>query len=147
MVSQSILSLLNEANTKLTFAETELLRPDEDTIAFAVCHASKDAIAKLLAGMLAFDYSHKTVEGSPDIKLNQYNQLGINSLMEECIKLDNNFSSIDISQIDCHALGKHDQQNAYCLSLSKVHDCAVIGRQIEKLVYNFIGSKKYVTKE
>lgn len=148
MVPQSILSQLEEANSKLTFAESELLRPNEDATAFAVCHASKDAIAKLLAGMLAFNYTHTTVEGSPDMKLAGYNLLGINALMQECIKLDHNFSSIDITTLDCSALHqKEDQLAAYCLSPGKVHDCMVIGRQIEKLVYNYIGSKRYVTKE
>lgn len=143
MATQSILSLLDEANSKLTFAESELLRPGEDTIAFAVCHASKEAISRLLAGMLAYNYANNLDKESAEKKIEQLNKLGMSALLEECIKLDNNFSSLDISALDCSSLHKEDRQNVYCLSPAKVHDCTVIGRQVERLVNNYIGSKNF----
>ena len=98
----------DEAIEKLNVAREELFRPEEDLVYFSVCTNSKLAIENFLIGYLlqsGFDPSpYKTID----------------SLYEECKKLNKNFDKVNLSDFDCKS---NNIESGYCMEGTKVCAC------------------------
>lgn len=93
---------------KLNEANEELFRPEEDMVTYTVCKNSQFAIESYLKGYL--------LQNGIDIA----NFETIESLYEQCVKINKEFEKIDLSEFECKA---HKLDSRYCNEVSKVSNC------------------------
>lgn len=101
--------LFDDATTKLNTAREELYRPEEDVVFYLVDKNSQQAIEKFLMGFLI---QHKV--DTTDFK-------SLDSLYKACKIIDNRFSSIDITKLNCDGS-------------SFTNNCFEVACKIEKLL-------------
>lgn len=124
MVTTEIRKSLNQAITELRIAEHELNRPNEDVVKMAVCYSARHSMNTLLRLYLL----------SNDIKDNE--EKSLTDLHNQCVKIDNDFSTIDISNIHCNKLNREERDGKYCLTIDKVHECVTLANLYRILILN-----------
>ena len=122
MGTSEIHSSLKQALTELQIAEFELNRPHEDVVKMAVCYSARHSMNTLLRLYLLSNNSKNNEEKS------------LTELHNECVKIDNDFSAIDISDIHCNNLNRSERDGKYCLTVEKVHDCVAIANLYKTII-------------
>lgn len=101
-------AFFNEASKKLKSAKEELFKPAEDIVSYSVCKNAQFAIENFLKGYL----TKSNIELQPDET--------IASLYDKCVKIDKNFTSIDLNAIGCK---NHGIDSRYCSEINTVSAC------------------------
>ncbi len=114
--------LIQEGDAALQVAAQERMRPQEDVVAYSVCHNSRLSIRLYLAGYLE---KHGVVP-EPGWSLND--------LLKRCTAVNPDFSKVDISEIECRG-GKGDR-NEYCLAVAQVTNCFEAASEVKKLIHS-----------
>lgn len=97
-----------QGKRNLNLAKNELLKPEEDVLLYSVCKNAQFTIENYLKGFL--------IEKDVFVE----NDLPLEGLLEECIKIDSRFESIDLADINCRA-NKIDSR--YCTDYKTVCNC------------------------
>lgn len=107
------------ADQLLYLANTEMQHSKEEVVTHLVCSHSRLSIINYLSGYLL---SRDVLPVEPISPI---------SLLEQCQKLDERFSGLDLSPIHC----RFDTDNeAYCLDVKKVEECLHIALTTGNLV-------------
>lgn len=122
MVTNEIRNALKQAVTELSIAEFELNRPHEDVVTMSVCYSARHSLVTMLRLYLM----------SKDVDQSKGNSL--KDLLDQCIKIDSQFSKIDVSDILCNELDHKTCDGKYCLTVDKVNECVAIAKQFKILV-------------
>jgi HEPN domain-containing protein len=101
-------AFFKEASKKLKSAKEELFKPAEDIVSYSVCKNAQFAIENFLKGYL----TKSNIELQPDET--------IASLYDKCVKIDKNFTSIDLNAIGCK---NHGIDSRYCSEINTVSAC------------------------
>ncbi|WP_142784190.1 HEPN domain-containing protein [Changchengzhania lutea] len=108
MENEAIKYFVNAAQ-KLNQANKELFKPEEDIVTYLVCKNSQYAIENYLKGYLlkkGFNPSeYKTID----------------SLYEQCKRINKDFEKVDLSDFNCKA--SPSLESKYCNDVSKVSKC------------------------
>jgi HEPN domain-containing protein len=108
--------LFTDASKKLNEANKELFKPKEDLVTYMVCKNAQFAVENYLKGFLLQNGlnpdKYKTVE----------------SLYQQCIKLNKKFEEVDLSDFNCKS---HDLDSRYCNEVSKVSNCFDIADNLD----------------
>lgn len=99
---------LNDAIKNLSHANKELFRPEEDVVSYSVCKNSQFAIENYLKGFLL----EKNIDPT--------NYTTIDSLFEQCIKINPKFKKLELLDLRCKA---HKIDSRYCNDISTVSNC------------------------
>lgn len=118
MDTMPVLDSLRHASSLLRNADSELFRPEEDSVTLCACHSIKTATAGYLKSFLAEN------EAS-----NSSNSLEV--LLSECLKLDSAFNIVDIS---CFLCKTEEGGETYCLEPKNVSECLTQAKSIEGIV-------------
>ncbi len=141
MINRHINEYLARAGDKLYIAENELLRPSEDSVTFTVCHTSNGAIREYLVSLIAYNYTLEFPGEDMVIDtLKKIENWNIEFLKDYATMLDPRFAILDFTPLNCSGLEKEDSSEKYCLSVDTVRKCAVIAREVEKLVTEYINT-------
>src|ERR1035437_792912 len=124
MVTIEIRNSLKQALTELRIAEHELNRPHEDVVTLSVCYSARHSMNPLLRLFLL----------SNDIDHNE--EKSLSELHAQCVKIDKEFSSIDISTINCNELNRTERDGKYCMTIDKVHECVVLANRFKTIILN-----------
>lgn len=114
--------LIQEADAALQVASQERMKPEEDVVAYSVCHNSRLSIRLYLASHL----QKHGVEARPG--------WSINELLKRCAAVNPDFSKVDVSEIECRG-GKGDR-NEYCLAVAQVTSCFEAANEVRKLIHS-----------
>ncbi len=116
MMKDKANKLFSDASKKLNEANKELFKPKEDLVTYMVCKNAQFAVENYLKGFLLQNgvnpAKYKTVE----------------SLYEQCIKLNKKFEEVDLSDFNCKS---HDLDSRYCNEVSKVSNCFDIADNLD----------------
>jgi hypothetical protein len=113
-------NLIQEADAALQVASKERMRPEEDVVAYSVCHNSRLSIRLYLASYL----QKQGVDAEAG--------WSINDLLQKCAAVNPEFSKVDVSEIECRG-GKGDR-NEYCLAVAQVTNCFEAATEVKKLI-------------
>jgi hypothetical protein len=108
--------LFSEASGKLSKANEEICRPEEDVVSFMVCKNSQFAVESFLTGYLL---QHDV---TPD------SHATIKSLYEKCLEINPKFSRVNLSDFDCRS---HQTENRDCTDPNKVNKCLKVANDLE----------------
>ncbi|WP_100611073.1 HEPN domain-containing protein [Confluentibacter lentus] len=108
METEAIKYFVNAAQ-KLDQANKELFKPEEDIVTYLVCKNSQYAIENYLKGYLL----------RKGIEPNEHET--IDSLYEQCKKINKDFEKVDLSEFNCKS--SLDLDSKYCNNVSKVNKC------------------------
>ena len=122
MVTNEIRLSLKQAFTELQNAESELNRPHEDVVSLSVCFGARQSLISMLRLFLNVSNSVKNTDSS------------INDLFNQCVKLDDRFSKIDLSAIRCNEIDHEACEGKYCLEVNKVGECVAAAKQVKLLL-------------
>ena len=100
--------LFDEAIERLNEANEELFRPKEDIVSYSICKNAQYAIENYLKGFLL----------QQGVDASEY--LTIDTLFEQCKKINPNFEKVDLSDLECKS---HKLDSRYCNEVSKVSNC------------------------
>lgn len=109
--------LFDDAIEKLNTANEELYRPEEDVVSFLVCKNAQHAIENFLKGFLIKNGVDPT------------DYITIDSLYEQCKKINKNFKEVDLSEFNCKS--SHDLDSRSCNEVSKVNNCFRIADSLD----------------
>ena len=109
-------ALFKEAVKKVSEANEELCRPEEDVVAVLVCKKAQRATENFLRGFL--------LQNNVEPGLNKT----LDGLYHQCVDINPNFSLVDLSSFECRLLQLDSQQ---CNSLSKVNGCLETATKLE----------------
>jgi len=112
-------TLFNTAKEKLSIANQELFKPNEDVVGYSVCKNSQVAIESYLKGYL----QHRG--------FTTHDEEQLEGLLNRCKDLDPKFNRIDMSVIDCKA-AKMDSR--YCSDVEKVSTCFDVADSLDTLL-------------
>lgn len=115
-------NLIQEADAALQVASQERLKPEEDVVAYSVCHNSRLSMRLYLAAYL----QKHGVEAGADWSLND--------LLKGCAAVNPDFSKVDVSEIECRG-GKGDRSE-YCLAVAQVTNCFEAASEVRKLIHS-----------
>lgn len=115
-------NLIQEADAMLQIASRERMRPEEDVVAYSVCHNSRLSIRLYLTSYLQ---KHGVAAEAG---------WSINELLARCTAVNPDFSKIDVSEIECRG-GKADR-NEYCLAVAQVTNCFESANEVRKLIHS-----------
>ncbi|MGB5417786.1 HEPN domain-containing protein [Algibacter sp.] len=104
------------AAQKLNQANKELFKPEEDVATYLVCKNSQYAIENYLKGYLLKN----------DIDPSSFKT--INSLYEQCLRINKKFEKINLEGFDCKA---HNLDSRFCNEVSKVNNCFDIADSLD----------------
>lgn len=119
-MEQKATNLIQEADAALQIASQERMKPEEDVVAYSVCHNSRLSIRLYLAAYLR----KHGVEAEAG--------WSINELLKRCVAVNPDFSKVDVSEIECRG-GKGDR-NEYCLAVAQVTNCFEAAGEVRKLI-------------
>jgi hypothetical protein len=122
MVTDEIRNSLQQALTELRIAEFELNRPHEDVVTMSVCYSARHSLVTMLRLFLM----------SNDVDQSKGNSL--KDLLNQCINIDSQFSTIDVSEILCNELDHQACDGKYCLTVDKVNECVAVTNKFKTLV-------------
>ena len=115
-------NLIQEADAMLQIASQERMRPEEDVVAYSVCHNSRLSIRLYLASYL----QKHGVEAEAG--------WSINELLRRCAAVNPDFSKVDVSEIECR--GGNGAPSEYCLAVAQVTNCFEAANEVKKLIYS-----------
>jgi hypothetical protein len=121
-MEQKATNLIQEADAALQIASQERMKPEEDVVAYSVCHNSRLSIRLYLAAYLR----KHGVEAEAG--------WSINELLRRCVAVNPDFSKVDVSEIECRG-GKGDR-NEYCLAVAPVTNCFEAAGEVRKLIHS-----------
>lgn len=124
MVTNEIKTSLKKAITSLEIAEYEFNRPQEDMVALSVCFTARESMNTLMRLFLL----------SKSVNHNEGKSLS--NLLNQCKKLDQQFSSINLSKIYCNDLNHRECEDKYCMATENVTNCITVAKQLKALVLN-----------
>lgn len=101
-------ALFNEAVKKVSEANEELCRPEEDVVSVMVCKKAQRATNNFLRGFLL----HQGLEPRINMTLEE--------LYQQCIATNPNFSLVELSSFDCRF---HQLDSKQCNEVAKVNSC------------------------
>ncbi len=122
MVTKEIRELLKQAITDLSIAEYEINRPTRDSVTLSACLCARQSMKSM---MRLFLLTHS---------INHNESTSLKELINQCIQVDKQFASIDISNINCSELNHAACDGMYCLSLENVSDCIGAGNKMKAIV-------------
>lgn len=122
MGTNEIRELLKSAIADLNTAENELKRPNEDVVALSACMCTRQS----MKGIMKLYLLAHSLKGSEDLSLKE--------LMVQCIRVDKQFATIDLSRINCKDMSPPVCDEKYCLSLENVSHCIEAANQLKALV-------------
>jgi len=105
-----------DAINKLKVANAELNKPEKDVVTYSVCKNSQLAIENYLKGYLL----QNGIEAS--------NYKTIDSLYEQCVKINKNFEKVDLSDLRCQS---HKIDSTFCNEVSRVSNCHSIADKLD----------------
>lgn len=109
----------DEALEKLSQANDEFFRPEEDLVTYSVCKNAQFSIENFLKGYLM---QHK-IDVVGDETLDR--------LYEKCLNNNKNFSQLDLSALQCRS---HNLNTRDCSDVPKVSKCLKIANKLEALL-------------
>ena len=109
----------DEALEKLSQANDEFFRPEEDLVAYSVCKNAQFSIENFLKGYLM---QHK-IDVVGDETLDR--------LYEKCLNNNKNFSQLDLSALQCRS---HNLNTRDCSDVPKVSKCLKTANKLEALL-------------
>lgn len=112
--------LIQEAERALQVASRETMRPQEDVVAYSVCHNSRLSIRLYLAGYLQKHGVAAEAEWT------------IKDLLQRCAAVNPDFGRVDVSEVACRE-GREDR-NEYCLAVAQVTNCLGAANEVRKLI-------------
>ena len=118
MTQYEIQPLMDEADSLLASAESELMRAEEDIVTHMVCNHSRQSIMNYMKGFL---YSNNQEPQEP---------CTLQSLKHQCLGIDEKFDDLDFSDLDCRF---EIAPESYCYSVEKVEKCVAIARKARDL--------------
>ena len=124
MITEDIRNLLKQSATELLNAEAELNRPHEDVVTLSACQSVRTSMRKMMQGYLT---AHAI---SCDEKLS------IEELLAACLKANEAFSEVDISNIECKGMGHEKCEGKYCLSIENVSCCLSAANGVKSIVWS-----------
>ena len=122
MTTNDITISLKKTFIELRNVEDELNRPLEDVVTLSACYNVRQSMMDMMHLYLQ-SHSIKNHEGS-----------SLEDLLTRCIKVNKQFSAVDLSKILCK---EHDHAactSQYCLTTEKVTDCLLVANQIKGLL-------------
>ncbi len=122
MVTNEIRSSLKQALTELRIAEHELNRPHEEVVTMSVCYSARQSMTSMLRVFL-LSHSMNHNEGN-----------SLKNILNQCIKIDDQFSKIDVSAVLCNGMNHDECDGKYCLTVDKVNECVSAANQFKTLV-------------
>ena len=122
MVSTEVFNSLKEALTELRIAEYELNRPEEDVVTMSVCYSARHSLNSLLRTYLMSN------------NLNPNESKNSRELLDQCIALDKQFSTVHISALQCNSINHEACDGKYCMSVDKVTECLTAANQAKAIV-------------
>ncbi len=126
MVTNEIRNALKQALTELHIAEYELNRPHEDVVTMSVCYSARQSLISMLRLFLM----------SNDVESVKSNNL--KELLNQCIKINNQFSKIDVSDILCKELNQEACDGKYCHTVDKVDECVIVAKKFKTLILGIL---------
>ncbi len=108
--------LFDDAIEKLNEANEELFKPKKDITSYMVCKNAQYAIENFLKGFL--------LQNSIDPE----DYKTIDSLYEQCKKINNDFAKIDLTDFECKS---HNLDSRYCDEVSKVSNCFEVADNLD----------------
>jgi hypothetical protein len=118
MITIPVLNSLRHASALLANADTELLRPEEDSVMLCACYSTKTAARDYLKCFLA------------DKKANHASN-SLETLLAECRRLEPAFEGIHLSAFNCRSDKLCD---GYCLDAETVSSCFAQAKIVEAFV-------------
>jgi hypothetical protein len=115
-------NLIQEADAALQIASQERMKPEEDVVAYSVCHNSRLSIRLYLAAYL----QKHGVEADA--------AWSINDLLKRCAEVNPDFSKVDVSEIECR--GGKGNLSEYCLAVAQVTNCFESANEVRKLIHS-----------
>ena len=109
----------DEALEKLSQANDEFFRPEEDLVTYSVCKNAQFSIENFLKGYLM---QHK-IDVVGDETLDR--------LYEKCLNNNKNFSQLDLSALQCRS---HNLNTRDCSDVPKVSKCLKIANKLEAIL-------------
>lgn len=109
----------DEALEKLSQANDEFFRPEEDLVTYSVCKNAQFSIENFLKGYLM---QHK-IDVVGDETLDR--------LYEKCLNNNKNFSQLDLSALQCRS---HNLNTRDCSDVPKVSKCLKTANKLEALL-------------
>ena len=124
MITEEIRNSLKQANQVLLQAEEELNRPHEDVVTLSACQSVRTSM-KLMMRHYLTALGAKHTEG-----------MSMEELLNACIKTNDIFSRIDVSNIECKGIGHDKCEGKYCLSIENVSCCITAANQLKAIVWS-----------
>ena len=121
-MEQKATNLIQEADAALRVASQERMRPEEDVVAYSVCHNSRQSIKMYLASYL-LKHGVKADAGS-----------SIDELLTRCAAINPDFSKVDVSEVQCR--GAQADKNEYCLAVRQVTNCFEAASEVSRLIHS-----------
>ncbi len=101
-------ALFKEAIKKVSEANEELCRPEEDVVSVMVCKKAQRATENFLRGFLLQNNVEPGIEKTLD------------ELYQKCILINPSFSLVDLSSFECRS---HHLDSRQCNEVAKVNRC------------------------
>lgn len=124
MITTEIRNSLKQVLAQLNHVGLELNRPHEDVVTLTVCSGARKSISDLMNIFLL----------SNSVSNNQNKSL--DTLLNECKKMDSQFEQIDLSKIVCKEMNSSECEGKYCLDIKNVSDCFVVANKLKTIVLN-----------
>jgi len=115
-------NLIQEADAALRVASEERMRPEEDVVAYSVCHNSRQSIRMYLASYLL----KHGVSADPSAS--------IADLLARCAAINPDFAKVDVAEVQCR--GAQADKNDYCLAVRQVTNCFEAASEVSKLIHS-----------
>ncbi|MDR9456586.1 MAG: hypothetical protein RI572_04160 [Salegentibacter sp.] len=112
-------NFFDEALEKLSQANDEFFRPEEDLVTYSVCKNAQFSIENFLKGYLL-----KHQVEVDDCKT-------LDCLYEKCLNINKNFAQLDLSALQC---GSHTLNTRDCSDVPKVSKCLNAANKLEALL-------------
>lgn len=113
---------IQEADAMLQIAAQERMRPEEDVVAYSVCHNSRLSIRLYLTSYLQKHGVNADAAWS------------IDDLLKRCAEVNPDFSKVDVSEIECR--GGKGATNEYCLAVAQVTNCFEAASEVKRLIHS-----------
>ena len=124
MITEEIRKSLEQANQELSKAEFELNRPHEDVVTLSACQSVRTAMKQMM-------HLYLTAHGVDNNK-----GMSLEDLMNSCKRTNDDFSKVNIANIECKGLGHDKCDGKYCLSIENVSCCLAAASQLKAIVWS-----------
>jgi|GEM_PF-823031 len=122
MITNEIRNALKLTLTELHIAELELNRPPAEVVTMSVCYSARHSLTNMLR-LFLMNNNVDQIKGN-----------SLKDVMYQCIKIDNQFSKINLSPFLCKELNQEACDGKYCLTIGQVNECVSVANQVKILV-------------